>query len=202
MIPPEEISSPRLDRLFNLLDQHKRGRVLYEDFRRVLTDDFVPSDNLSITGGKLMEKHSFDWMLNARQKIGLYISKKYPSLKECFDQVSGQAEWITFDKFKQWLEPRGILHGFNLTEKLLKALFSDLDPHKKGHLIQNDWSNAFGCYSHFANYVLELREIIGSSFATPLDAFAFLASHGASSGSLNQEAFFKGVEALLPGRFK
>ena len=51
---------------------------------------------------------------------------------------------ITYEQFKNWVEPRGVLHGFNLTEKLLKELFSDIDPHKKGNLTENDWNNAFG----------------------------------------------------------
>lgn len=146
LIPEEEITSPRIDRLFNLLDQYKRGRILYEDFKRILSDDFEPSDNLSITAGKKCEKHSFDWLLNARQKIGLYISKNYSDMKACFDEISKQCDSITYDKFKKWLEPRGILLGFNLTENLLRILFSDLDPHKKGHLIENDWRNTFGNY--------------------------------------------------------
>ena len=41
MIPEEEITSPRLDRLFNLLDQYKRNKVTYEDFRRLIAEDFV-----------------------------------------------------------------------------------------------------------------------------------------------------------------
>lgn len=168
----------------------------------MLSDDFVPSDNLSITGGKKLEKHSFDWMLNSRQKIGLYISKRYSSLKACFDEVSGHSEWVTFANFKAWLEPRGILHGFNLTEKLLKALFSDLDPHKKGHLIQNDWANAFSCYSHFEAYIIELKEIINTSFAGSADAFAFFAGHGPSKKTITFSTFAAGVEALLPARFR
>lgn len=36
------------------------------------------------------------------------------------------------------------LRGFDLSEKLLQELFSDLDPHKKGYLTESDWVNAFG----------------------------------------------------------
>lgn len=139
----EEVTSPRLDRLFGLFDQYKRGRVTYEDFRHLLADDFVPSDNVSITGGRVFEQHSFDWKLNSRQKIGIFISKNYKSIKHCFDEVSKHSNRITYEQFKNWLEPRGILHSYNLTESLLRELFSDLDPHKKGHLTENDWTNCF-----------------------------------------------------------
>lgn len=44
---------------------------------------------------------------------------------------------------KKWVESNQALRGFNLTEGLYKRLFSDLDPHKKGYLTENDWINSF-----------------------------------------------------------
>ena len=51
---------------------------------------------------------------------------------------------ITFKNFTNWIELNMVLAGFNLTEKLMQQLFADLDPHKKGHLTELDWENAFG----------------------------------------------------------
>ena len=51
---------------------------------------------------------------------------------------------ITFKHFTNWIELNMALTGFNLTEKLMQQLFADLDPHKKGHLTELDWENAFG----------------------------------------------------------
>jgi Ca2+-binding EF-hand superfamily protein len=61
----EEVTSARLDRLFNILDQYKRSFVGYEDFCRVLAEDFERSENLTITAGRPTDKDSFNWMLNA-----------------------------------------------------------------------------------------------------------------------------------------
>lgn len=143
-IPVEEITSVRIDRLFNLIDQYKKGKIGYEDFRRILTDDFHPTDNLSLTGGMPINKHSFDWRLNARQKMGLYISRRFKTIDSSFDEISHQGARITFDQFSKWISSNGVLEGFNLTEKLLKDLFSDFDPHKKGHLTRSDWRQVFG----------------------------------------------------------
>jgi Ca2+-binding EF-hand superfamily protein len=143
-IPVEEVTSVRIDRLFNLIDQYKKGKIGYEDFRRILTDDFSPTDNLSLTGGMPINKHSFDWRLNARQKMGLYISRKFKTIDGSFDEISHQGARITFDQFSKWISSNGVLDGFNLTEKLLKDLFSDFDPHKKGHLTRSDWRQVFG----------------------------------------------------------
>ena len=51
---------------------------------------------------------------------------------------------MTFKHFSVWIETSMVLTGFNLTEKLMQQLFADLDPHKKGHLTELDWENAFG----------------------------------------------------------
>jgi Ca2+-binding EF-hand superfamily protein len=146
-IPNEEITSIRLDRLFKLIDQYKKNKITFEDFRRILTEDFNPTDNMSLTGGAVLDKHSFDWRLNARQKIGIYISRKYLSADASFDDISNQGTRITFELFNKWLFKTRALEGFNLTEKLVKDLFSDFDPHKKGHLSKTDWKYVFGKFS-------------------------------------------------------
>ena len=143
-IPVEEISSVRIDRLFNLIDQFKRGRIGYEDFRKILTDDFRPTDNVSLTGGVRLDKHSFDWKLNARQMMGLYISRRFKTLDGSFDEISHQGPRITYENFNDWILSHSVLDGFNLTDKLLRDLFSDFDPHKKGHLTKADWRAVFG----------------------------------------------------------
>lgn len=143
-IPVEEVTSVRIDRLFNLIDQYKKSKIGYEDFRRILTDDFNPTDNLSLTGGMVINKHSFDWKLNARQKMGLYISRKFKTIDSSFDEISHQGSRLTFEQFSKWISSHGVLEGFNLTDKLMKDLFSDFDPHKKGHLTRSDWHQVFG----------------------------------------------------------
>jgi len=53
---------------------------------------------------------------------------------------------ITYQQFKEWCEKHKALKGFMLTGLLIKQLFSVMDPHKKGHLTQNDWINLFSKY--------------------------------------------------------
>jgi len=51
---------------------------------------------------------------------------------------------LLYSQFYKWLEESRALTGFDLTEKLVQEVFSELDPHKKGYLTENDWLNAFG----------------------------------------------------------
>ena len=200
-IPVEEVTSIRIDRLFNLMDQYKRGRIGYEDFRKVLTEDFQPTDNISLTGGVSINKHSFDWKLNARQKIGIFLSRKYKSLDSSFDEISMQGPRITFEQFSKWVFNHSVLDGFNLTEKLLKDLFSDFDPHKKGHLTRPDWAAVFAPYDSFTIKLNEIVDMLSASFGSPKDAFDYLASFGPSKQNVYLEGFMEALENLFPGRF-
>lgn len=63
-----------------------------------------------------------------------------------------------FQKFKKWIDGLNVVAGFDLTEKLLYELFSDLDQHKKGYLTENDWINAFAHYDWLDQMIREITE--------------------------------------------
>jgi hypothetical protein len=85
-IQEEEITSPRIDRLFKLIDQFKRGLIQLGDFKRILEDDFDKGLNLTISGGKtLTGRSTFDWKVNAKQQIGLILSQRFPTVTASFD---------------------------------------------------------------------------------------------------------------------
>ena len=92
--------------------------------------------------------------------------------------ISENSRRITYKQFKDWLDSSNALQGFNLTETLLKELFSDLDPHKKGHLTQNDWVNAFGSYNWSNQILEELQSTVASSFFNARAAFSFFLKRG------------------------
>lgn len=81
-----DLTNTRLDRLFKLMDQFKRGCVQFIDFKRLLQENFETL-NLNITGGKILQppNTSFDWIVNCKQQIGLILSRKFSSLKESFE---------------------------------------------------------------------------------------------------------------------
>ena len=58
--------------------------------------------------------------------------------------ISGYHKKIFYTQFLKWIRANNALRGFDVTEKLLQELFSDLDPHKKGYVTEQDWQNAFG----------------------------------------------------------
>jgi hypothetical protein len=57
-------------------------------------------------------------------------------VKQSYDIISGYRKKLVFAKFKKWIDDQNVLAGFDLTEKLLYELFSDIDQHKKGFLTE------------------------------------------------------------------
>ena len=127
----------------------------------------------------------------------------YPTAINSFEKVSGHQKRITYEQFKQWCETKQALIGFNLTEVLLLKLFSDLDPHKKGHLTELDWINAFGSYSWKNQMLNELQSTVASSFSCPREAFNFFIKNSKTMKrkTIQFDGFKVSLESLLPGRY-
>ena len=101
------------------------------------------------------------------------MSKKYESIQASFKAASGGKAKVSFDDFKLFVDKENSLHGFNLTVPLLQRLYSELDPHKKGYLNENDWKNAFATFNWNDQLLIELKHIIQSSFANCDSVYTF-----------------------------
>ena len=85
-----EITQPRLERVFKLFDHFKRGHIHLEDFTRIFeTQMNITSNSKRVNMAKSFDFNNssdiLDWKANARQQIGLLLSKKYPSIRTSFD---------------------------------------------------------------------------------------------------------------------
>lgn len=101
----DEITSPRIDRLFKLLDHYKRGFINITDFLRIFNKN-DEKNNLLINMQKTPEKqktvasffskseskvspqtdpNEFHWCKNAKQQLGLIISRNYISVFQSFE---------------------------------------------------------------------------------------------------------------------
>ena len=106
-VQAKEVTDPKVDRLFKLLDRFKRGHIQADDFLQIFTEDNTSQLQLnrtqselffkSLTSTKLvaepifehtnLQKQDFDWRKNAKQQIGLILSKKFDDLRTGFDST-------------------------------------------------------------------------------------------------------------------
>ncbi|CAK62279.1 unnamed protein product (macronuclear) [Paramecium tetraurelia] len=206
-VEEKEITEAKINRLYKLMDQYKRGKITLMDFRRFVEEGFFYGKNKQVFGQttnlaakqQSESRSSFDWKMNARQQIGLIISRHYPSVKESFDIVSGYRKKLVFQKFKKWIDEKNVLSGFDLTEKLVYEIFSDLDSHKKGYLVESDWLNAFAQYNWQDQMIKEIQDALSTYFSSIQNAIHYFQME--HSHVITKESFAKALQTLFPKRF-
>ena len=69
------------------MDVFKRDSIQITEFKRILEDDTIRTNGTTERSGKttVRENHSSDWKRHAKQQIGLFISKQFPSVHESFE---------------------------------------------------------------------------------------------------------------------
>ena len=181
---PRDCDSNKIDRLYKLMDHFKRNSIQLSDFKVLFEEGENPN-----------------WLLSARQQIGLFISKTYPSIKLAFESVSELTGKIKLEQFGNWVERNQILSGFNLTQELQEKLFANLDPHRKAYMTENDFCTAFGGINYRSQCIQEIKDAIRSNFLDTQTAFDYFLSFKPGSTQLTFSDFSQGISSLIPKRF-
>jgi len=140
--------------------------------------------------------------------MGIMISKIFPSIKDSFENASEHIQKVTFEQFKKFIETNNALTGFNMTLSLTQKLFSEIDPHKKGYLTENDWVNAFQSFRWNDQIFVELKNVIQCSFTDVDSAFEFFLSFKPQSKKQEGKQFIEYsdfeycINSLTSERFK
>ena len=181
---PRDCDSNKIDRLYKLMDHFKRNSIQLSDFKVLFEEGENPN-----------------WLLSARQQIGLFISKTYPTIKLAFESVSELTGKIKLEQFTNWVEKNQILSGFNLTQELLEKLFANLDPHRKAYITESDFCTAFGGINYKSQCIQEIKDAIRSNFQDTQTAFDYFLSFKPGSTQLTLSDFSRGISSLIPKRF-
>jgi Ca2+-binding EF-hand superfamily protein len=182
----ENILPSKIDRLYKLLDAFKRDSVQLADFKSIFEDNRRP-----------------EWKSSAKQQIGLQLSKLYQSLPEAFELISEYSGKITFAQFKQFIDTKDVLAGFNLTLPLLQELFVEIDIRRKGYISDMDWNAAFAGHQSKLLSLQELKDTLRANFADMESAFDFFLSFHLTQppGKLQLSEFEAAIDSLIPRRF-
>nr|QBH22546.1 EF hand family protein [Philasterides dicentrarchi] len=200
-VKKEDISQGRINRLFKIMDIYKRGRITVDDFRRFLCEDFEQGLNQTVMGNQsIINYSSFDWKLNAKQQLGIVLTRRFNNLIHSFDTISGFKKKLLYEQFSKWVEANLALRGFDLSEKLKHELFSDLDPHKKGYLTESDWENAFKGYNWKDQVMDEVQEMVQKNFENEQKAYKFFCQQNKNQ-IISFKSFKLAINFLFPRRF-
>lgn len=87
-----------------------------------------------------------------------------------------------------------------INESMLKELFAELDPHKKGYLGESDFVAAFGHYDWKSSMAIELVETLQAKFGSPKEAYKHLCQYK-TSNKLHYDQFSKSAKEVFGNRF-
>jgi hypothetical protein len=88
-----ELSMVRLQKLMKIMDCYKHGRINFIDWLKIISEDK-------------------DWLSDAKQQIGIVLSKHYPSLSEAFFSITTGDKKMLFSAFDKWVRSNHVLSGF------------------------------------------------------------------------------------------
>ncbi|CDW87512.1 ef hand family protein [Stylonychia lemnae] len=220
----EDIQNTKLNRLYKILDISKTDKIFPSDFEGVYSSILQLQTNARDENGKTTtfrsrilqnqqsalnksqkqdDLNTFNWQIGCIYQIGKFISEKYSTLQESFENiVSQQREQelkIRYGDFLNFINKYNVLNGFNLTNQLLQKLFAAMDPHRKGYLTMNDWKLHFSEFKNIETKLLDIKGALTATFNSVQQAFQFMIDKSKSS-EINFEGFKKTMDQVLPGR--
>ena len=149
------MSTVRIQKLIKLMDHYKHGRITFLDWYKLINE-------------------KKDWLNEAKKQIGIVLSKLYPSLAQAFVTITQGDKKLVYGAFERWVRINHILSGFVVNEDMLKAIFGNLDQHKKGYLYQNDFVGLFGAYDWKSEHIREFTDFIALKFKSSEEAYKYL----------------------------
>lgn len=99
----KELTHVRIQKLFKMMDTFKRGKIDLIDFCKLL-----------------QATDTEDWISNAKQQIGLTISRRFSTISQAFSAISRDERNLLFNNFQRWINDNKVLTGFMLNESMLK----------------------------------------------------------------------------------
>lgn len=137
----------RLQKLMKVMDCYKHGRITFIDWLKIINE-------------------KKDWVADAKQQIGIVLSKHYPSLTEAFYTISTGDKKLLYTAFEKWVKSNHVLSGFMVNEDILKHIFNCLDQHKKGFILENDFVGLFRSYDWKSEHCKEVTDFLKYKFAS------------------------------------
>ena len=137
----------------------------------------------------MINGEKIDWVCDAKQQIGIVISRQYTSLTDAYYDITQGDQKLLFSAFKVWVEKKKALSGFITNDDILKKLFSELDTHKKGYLLQDDFKSVFGSFNWKSEQTKEFINKLKTKFSNAEEAYKCMNGYG--KNKLGFERFCK-----------
>ena len=120
-------------------------------------------------------KMNVDWTNDIIERFGMFISEKYDSIEQFFNENSEPgSNKFKFSDFLNFNEKNyELFNGFNLTKDELLSIYTSLDSQKKKFLTLQDIKNKLQIFNFYTKMHIDVKKFIKDNFANEIDAFKF-----------------------------
>ena len=160
-------------------------------------------------------KENTEWISEIIERFGMFISEKYESIKEFFEENtekgSNKFRYEDFIKFHE-NNYECFNNGFNLTKDELLAIFTSLDSQKKNYLLLQDLENKLMIFDYYQKMHIDVKKFITQNFYNGVDAFKFfikntnaipntLSISDLNKISITKKEFFDAFDYFFPNKY-
>ena len=143
MISEQDLSKAKLERVMMSLSLSKNSQIGLSDIREFINlcnenkEHINLKEVFKLTSNQNLseEKKNKDWTNDVIERLGMFISEKYDSIEEFFEEITKDkhTDKLRFEDFIHFHEKNYELfnNGFNLTKDELISIFTSLDSQKK-----------------------------------------------------------------------
>ena len=180
----EEFKKENIERVMMTLSLSKNMQIGLNDIREFINNSNGQLDHMNLkqvfkitSSQNLSElKQNKDWTNDIIERFGMFISEKFDSIKQFFEQNttpgSGKFKFEDFLKFQQDnLDLFG--EGFNLTKDELLSIFTSLDSQKKNYLTLQDLENKLQIFNFYNKMHIDIKNFLQQNFENGVDAFKY-----------------------------
>ena len=226
-IAEKEFTTSKLQRVMMSLSLSKNFQIGLNDIREFinLTNENRAHMNLKevfklTTNQNLSKlKKNKEWTNDIIERLGMYVSEKYDSIEQFFNENSEPGEnKFKFSDFLKFHERNYELfnNGFNLTKDELLSIFTSLDSHKKNYLTLQDLKNKLQIYNFYNKMHIDVKNFMQENFKNGIDAFKFFIKsknqiektnpdivndEDKLKCSITLKEFFDAFENFFPGKY-
>ena len=216
-----DMNDYKLQRVMQSISLTKNNNIGIGDIKEMVnkatkdTDfvDFKEKFKETINQNLSKSKENVEWIHDVIEKFGMFISERYPSVDEFFDENtvknSGKFTIEDFERFHR--RNYECFEGFNLTRDEILAVFTTLDSQKKNYLTLSDFENKLKMFDFYKKMHFDIKNFINQNFNNAIDAFKFFATNENHNRDITEESysytnltkkdFFDTINKFFPNKY-
>ena len=164
--------------------------------------------NLTANQNLSQKKKNVDWINDIIERLGMYVSEKYESIEQFFNEVVEPGiDKFKFSDFLKFHESHYDLfnNGFHLSKDELLSIFTALDSQKKDYLTLRDLQNKLQYFNFYKKMHFDLRDFFQNNFDNGIDAFKYFFKEGNINNKkyyITIKEFFEGFESFFQEKYE